>query len=95
MLERDLQPKVIAAIKMRYPDAIILKNDPTYYQSIPDLLVLVGPKWAMLETKKEKKSRYQPNQKTTAKKLDSMSFCRSINSENFKEVLHELERFFA
>lgn len=40
MLERDFQASVIKELKVRFPGCIILKNDPSYKQGIPDLIVL-------------------------------------------------------
>ena len=40
MLENKFQANLIKELKARFPDCIVMKNDPTYIQGIPDLLVL-------------------------------------------------------
>ena len=40
MLEKDYQAKLIAKIKKRFPDSMIMKEDANYKQGIPDLIIL-------------------------------------------------------
>ena len=40
MLENKFQANLIKELKERFPGCIVMKNDPTYIQGIPDLLVL-------------------------------------------------------
>ena len=49
MLENKFQANLIKELKERFPGCIVMKNDPTYIQGIPDLLVLHKDKWASLE----------------------------------------------
>ena len=46
MLENKFQANLIKELKERFPGCIVMKNDPTYIQGIPDLLVLNKDKWA-------------------------------------------------
>lgn len=94
MKESDFQKRVIAKIKNRIPDSFIIKNDPTYKQGIPDLLILYKNKWAMLECKQNSKSKFRPNQQYYLNKLNNMSFASSINIENEEDVLNDMERAF-
>lgn len=48
MLENKFQANLIKELKERFPGCIVMKNDPTYIQGIPDLLVLHKDKWASL-----------------------------------------------
>ena len=52
-LERDFQAKLIKELKMIFKGCIIMKNDSSYIQGIPDLIILFEDKWAALEVKKE------------------------------------------
>ena len=71
-----------------------MKNDSSYIQGIPNLLVIHGDKWASLECKKSANAKHQPNQDYYVEKLDKMSFCRFIFPENEEEVLNELKHRF-
>lgn len=92
--ESEYQATLIKKLKKQYPDAIITKNDSEYIQGIPDLTILNGGKWAMLETKRSKNAPHRPNQDFYVEKANGMSFARFIFPENEKEVLHDLEQAF-
>lgn len=92
--ERDFQAKLIKDLEKRFPGCIVLKNDPNYIQGIPDLSVLYGSKWAMLECKKSAKESFEPNQEYYIQQADAMSFGRVIYPENKEEVLDDLQRSF-
>ena len=94
MKENAFQKELIIDIKKRFPDAIILKNDPTYIQGIPDLLILHKDKWASLECKNSKNAKRQPNQEYYVGKMKEMSYSSFIFPENREEVLNELSRAF-
>ena len=93
-LESKFQKELIDEIKREYPGCIILKNDPDYIQGFPDWTILWEDKWAVLEAKRTKNSRKQPNQEHYIEKLDGMSFSRFVYPENKEEVLNELRKTF-
>lgn len=93
-LERDFQSKLIKELKDIFPGCVVLKNDPTYIQGIPDLLVLYKDKWGSLECKKNEKASRQPNQKYYVDMMNEMSFSRFIYPENKEKVLDELREVF-
>lgn len=92
MLENKFQANLIKEIKETLPGCVVMKNDSSYIQGIPDLLVLYEDKWASLECKKSANARKQPNQEYYVEKLDEMSFARFISPENKEEVLHDLQQ---
>ena len=94
MLERNFQADVIRELKDRFPGCMVLKNDSSYIQGIPDILVLYGKQWAMLECKKSEREHRQPNQEYYVKYLDRMSFARFICPENKEQVFYELQSAF-
>lgn len=94
MLENKFQANLIKKLKKLYPDCVVMKNDSSYIQGIPDLLVLNGNKWASLECKKTVNARHQPNQDYYVEKMNDMSFSRFIFPENEAEVLDELKHWF-
>lgn len=94
MLENKFQANLIKKLKRLYPDCVIMKNDSSYMQGVPDLLVLNGNKWATLECKKSANARHQPNQDYYVGKMNEMSFSRFIFPENEQEVLDDLYHWF-
>lgn len=91
MLENKFQANLIKEIKNRIPGCIVMKNDSSYIQGIPDLLVLHNDKWAALECKKNSKASKRPNQEYYVNKMDDMSFARFVCPENREEVLNDLQ----
>ena len=94
MLENKFQAKLIKEIKAMFEGCIVMKNDSSYIQGIPDLLVLYKDKWASLEVKKAKGANRQPNQEYYVDLMNKMSFSRFISPENKDEVLAELRNIF-
>lgn len=94
-LESAFQRKtLIPELERRFPDCVILKNDPGYIQGIPDLTVLYKNRWALLEVKKSAKASHQPNQDDYVDRLDHMGFSRFVYPENLDEVMDDLESYF-
>lgn len=93
-LERDFQGNLIKDLKKMFPGCIVMKNDSSYIQGIPDLLILHNDKWASLECKKTANANRQPNQEYYVGIMNEMSFSRFIYPENKEEVLSELRKAF-
>ena len=94
MLERQFQADLIKEIKERFKGCIIIKNDSSYMQGIPDLMILYKNKWAALECKKNESANIQPNQEYYVRIMDDMSFARFIYPKNKEDVLNELQQAF-
>lgn len=92
--ESSFQSKVIKELKERFPGCVVQKNATGFHDGFPDLMVLYGEHWAMLETKREKAARKRPNQKYWVDRLNEMSFARFIFPENREEVMNELQQAF-
>ncbi len=90
--EAVYQAKLIKKLKVLFPECLIVKNDSTQNQGIPDLTLFYGPRWAMLEVKISSKSPEQPNQRYYVEQLSKMSFAAFICPETEDEVLDELQR---
>lgn len=86
--------ELVKELESKFPGCVVMKNDPTYIQGIPDLIVLYKNKWAMLECKRSKKERHRPNQDYYIEKMGKMSYASFIYPENKEEVLNELQRAF-
>ena len=90
MRESKFQAKLIKDIKERLPDCIVLKNDPTYLQGIPDLTAFNNDQCATLEVKKSANASHQPNQDYYVEMMDRMSFSRFVYPENRDAVFSDL-----
>lgn len=94
MLENEFQSKLIKELKKEFPGCMILKNDPTYLQGVPDLLVLYKNKWCALEVKRSATAKHQPNQDYYVDKMNEMSHSAFIYPENKDQVMNDLRRIF-
>ncbi len=94
MLERKYQAELIKVLRKRFLDCVILKDDSSYMQGVPDLILLWNDRWAMLEVKGSLKAFEQPNQQWHVNRLNEMSFAAFICPENEEEVLDEIQRQF-
>jgi len=92
--ESKFQADLIKELKYIFDGCVILKNDPSYLQGVPDILILYKKKWAMLEVKASLKSKVQPNQEYYVDLLNDMSFAAFICPENKEEILDELQHTF-
>ena len=93
-LESIFQKELTDEIKKEFPGCVIIKNDSGYIQGFPDWTILYKDKWAILEAKRSKSARKQPNQEHYVDKLNGMSFSRFVYPENKEEVLRELHTAF-
>lgn len=93
MTETQFKSDLMNEIEHDFVGSIVLKNDPTFIQGIPDLLILFNDKWAALEIKKSKNAPHRPNQDYYVNRMDLMSFARFIYPENKEEVLDELYQY--
>lgn len=93
-LESKFQKELMDEIRELYPGCVIVKNDSSYIQGFPDWTIFYEDKWAILETKKDKDAKKQPNQDYYVNKLNGMSFSRFVYPENKEEVLRELQQTF-
>ena len=94
MLENKFQSDLIKELKRYFPGCIIMKNDSSYIQGIPDLTILYKKHWATLEVKKSISEPKRPNQDYYVDMMNGMSFSRFIYPENKEEVLHDLQSAF-
>lgn len=94
-LESKFQKDLMDEIKAEFPGCMIMKNDSSYIQGIPDWTILYKDKWAVLEAKREKNASKQPNQEYYVSQLDGMSYSRIVYPENKEEVMNELRTIFA
>ena len=92
--ENAFQSNLIKELKKIFPGCMVLKNDSSYYQGIPDLLVLFNDKWAMLECKRSSTASHRPNQDYYIEKFGKMSYASFISPDNKEEVLDELQQAF-
>jgi len=90
MLESNFQAQLIRDLKRMFPGCIVVKNDSSYIQGIPDLTIFYNDRWATLECKQSARAKKQPNQEYYVGRMNEMSFSKFICPENKEEVLNEL-----
>lgn len=93
MREAEFQRKLIKELKDIFPGCIIMKQDATYKQGIPDLVIFYKSKYAMLECKENSLAHHQPNQDHYIDIFNDWSFAKFIYPENKDSVLNELKIF--
>ena len=91
MKESVYQARIIRRLNKVFPGCLVIKNDPTYIQGIPDLLILFGLRWAALEVKTSEKAPTQPNQPYYISLLSEMSYAAFVYPENEETVFYELQ----
>lgn len=94
-LERNFQASLIRELKDLFPGIMILKNDSSYLQGIPDLILLYGTSWASLEVKASATSRQRPNQDYYVNLMNQMSYSSFVYPENKEDVLYEIQQAFS
>lgn len=94
MNETQYRMRLIRLLRDNFPGCIILKNDPSYMQGVPDIIILFGDRWAMLEIKRAEEANIQPNQVHYINLLNDMSYASFINPQNEEEVLYDLQLAF-
>lgn len=93
--ENNFQSDLIIELKETFQGCIVLKNDSSYMQGIPDLSIFYNDRWAMLECKKSSNETHQPNQDYYVDKTSGMSFGAFIYPENKDEVMKALRKHFS
>lgn len=94
MRESDYQARLIIKLRYMFHGCLVLKNDSSYLQGIPDLTILYQDKWAMLEVKAYADAPEQPNQEFWIYEMNERSFAAFIYPENETEVLDALQQTF-
>jgi hypothetical protein len=94
MREGKYQNDLIHKLRDLFPGCVVLKNDSSYLQGVPDLLILYHNKWAALEVKPSRNADHQINQDYYVGLFDDMSFAAFIYPENEEEVLYALQSAF-
>lgn len=94
MNEATYQRKLIRKLKRLFPGCVITLNDPALNQGIPDILILFGDQWAMLEVKTSHSAPVRPNQDYYVEMYNGMSFAAFIHPQNEEQVLYDLQSTF-
>lgn len=94
MNEATYQRKLIRKLKVLFPGCVIQTNDPSMNQGVPDILILFGNQWAMLEVKASATAPERPNQPYYVDMYNDMSFAAFIHPQNEEQVLDDLQSAF-
>lgn len=94
-LENEYKRGLKDRIEARFIDCIVLKNDEQMIQGIPDMTILWGPRYAVLEVKRSADASFRPNQEHYLNKILGMGgIALVIYPENEEEVLDALQHAF-
>lgn len=87
---------LIKELERLFPGCVIIHQDPNRtHQGIPDLLVLYGDTWIMLETKAATGSARQANQEYWVDFYNQMSYAAFVSPENVEDVLDAIQLAFS
>ncbi len=92
MLESKFQSLFLSDVRKLFPGCIVLKNDSSYQQGIPDWTIFYGDRWATLEIKRSGDERPRPNQSYYVNLMNELSFSTFVYPENAEEVLDALQQ---
>lgn len=90
--ESKFEARLIQELLEQYPGAVILKNNSSFFQGIPDRLILHGPRWAAFEVKAYERARHQQNQDYYVDLFNKMSYASFVYPENKETFLNELQQ---
>ena len=90
--ESRFEQELIQELMIRYPGAVILKNDSSFFQGIPDRLILYGPNWAAFEVKSHPTAKHQQNQDYYVDLFNRMSFATFVYPQNKEWFLNEIRK---
>lgn len=94
MAENRYQARFIRRLRRQFPGCVVLKNDTSYVQGIPDLSIFHGTNWGWLEVKDSEDAPMQPNQDYYVDLAARMSFGAFVYPENEEEVVYALQQTF-
>lgn len=95
--ENSYQVELKKKLERRFPGCLVLKNDEQLIQGIPDLTILWGPWYAVLEVKRSESEmrRPRPNQQYYLDLVHDMGGISAfIYPEIEEEVLNALQQSF-
>lgn len=94
-LENEYKRTLKKRIEFLFPGCIVLKNDEQMLQGIPDMTILWGPWYAVLEVKRNESAPFRPNQEHYLNEVTTMGgIAFVIYPENEEEVLDALQQSF-
>lgn len=94
-LEKTFQKDVVSdRLRELIPGCIVLKNDSTYLQGIPDLTVIYGARCVMLEVKREMTASHRPNQDFYVNLINRQGgYASFVYPENVDDVIQRTRDF--
>lgn len=93
-LERDFQSDFLAELRSKIPrEAKVFKNDAI--QGYPDVSVHYRGRYILLEFKRKKGEKEQPNQRFYIEEALQHTYATFVYPENRKEVLNAIQHTLA
>jgi len=85
-LESKFQSLFIKTLKQKFPECIVVKNNPNYIQGIPDLTMFLGSQWFTFESRR-------PNQEWYVNRMNEMGgHSYFVYPENMEEILNDIQQ---
>lgn len=95
MIESDFQHKLIERLEKTFVGSIVMKNDPTYIQGIPDLTMLYKNTFVAFECKRSAHESKRPNQQWYVDEIiRNGGLAYFIYPENVEEIINDISRKF-
>ena len=90
-MERKVQSKLVKYLKSKGCYVIKTRPGPGVPVGCPDVIALHEGAWFAFEVKADEDSEFQPLQEKTIEKLDSWGLAFIIHSDNYDEIIEELD----
>ena len=92
-LESKFQSLFIKTLKQKFPECIVVKNNPNYIQGIPDLTMFLGSQWFTFECKRSANESRRPNQEWYVNRMNEMGgHSYFVYPENMEEILNDIQQ---
>lgn len=93
-MEKQVQKRLIQFLRKQGCYVIKTRPGPGTPIGCPDVIALHEGAWFAFECKADEKSKFQPGQEATIKRLSEWGFAWVVHSNNIDEIISQLKRMF-
>ena len=92
-VEADFQRDLVKRLESSFPGSIVMKNDPSYIQGIPDLTMLYKNTFVAFECKRSPNERKRPNQQWYVDEINrNGGLAYFVYPENMEDTIDDISR---